>query len=88
MPNKIKVLYFAAVKDITGKESEEIEIQEDATLNTLSVCLITKYGHRLQEILSTSMYAVDMEYVEKDKESATALKKDSEVAIIPPVSGG
>ncbi|CAO3703772.1 unnamed protein product [Rhizopus stolonifer] len=82
------VLYFAAVKDITGKESEEIEIQEDITLSTLSVCLITKYGYRLQEILSTSMYAVDMEYVEKDKESTTVLKKDSEVAIIPPVSGG
>jgi molybdopterin converting factor small subunit len=33
------------------------------------------------------MYAVNMEYIEKEKEHETIIK-NKEVAIIPPVSGG
>ncbi|KAI9485178.1 MAG: hypothetical protein EXX96DRAFT_613080 [Benjaminiella poitrasii] len=89
MENKITVLYFAASKDITGRETEEIELVDNNTsLGGLSDVLISKYGTKLKEILSISMYAVDMEYVEKEKESTTILKPNSEVAIIPPVSGG
>ncbi|KAL9546604.1 hypothetical protein MBANPS3_006580 [Mucor bainieri] len=85
----IKVLYFAGVKDITHKESEPIEIPIDNwTLADLTKLLITQYGDKLKELLSMSMYAVDMDYVEKDKESSTILKPNAEVAIIPPVSGG
>lgn len=82
-------MYFAGVKDITCKESEDIELPADNwTLNDLTDFLITSYGDKLKELLSMSMYAIDMDYVEKDKESATILKQNAEVAIIPPVSGG
>ncbi|KAF1803392.1 hypothetical protein FB192DRAFT_1445251 [Mucor lusitanicus] len=85
----IKVLYFAGVKDITRKESEDVDIPVDNwTLTDLTSLLITKYGDKLKELLSMSMYAVDMDYVEKEKESSTILKPNAEVAIIPPVSGG
>ncbi|KAK4522015.1 uncharacterized protein ATC70_004554 [Mucor velutinosus] len=85
----IKVLYFAGVKDITRKESEDVEIPVDNwTLTDLTNLLITKYGDKLKELLSLSMYAIDMDYVEKDNESTTILKPNAEVAIIPPVSGG
>ncbi|KAL7317517.1 hypothetical protein PS15m_003862 [Mucor circinelloides] len=85
----IKVLYFAGVKDVTCKESEDVEIPADNwTLSDLTTLLITKYGDKLKELLSMSMYAIDMDYIEKDKESTTILKPNAEVAIIPPVSGG
>lgn len=41
-----------------------------------------------QELLSSSMYAVNMEYIEKNNEADTVLQDKQEVAIIPPVSGG
>ncbi|KAG1290159.1 hypothetical protein G6F66_008890 [Rhizopus arrhizus] len=89
MPNKIKLLYFAGIKDITGKDSEEIQMQqEDYNLQNLSTDLTLKYGEKLKMLLETSMYAVDMQYVEKEKEPKTFLRNNTEVAIIPPVSGG
>ncbi|CAO3643291.1 unnamed protein product [Mucor hiemalis] len=87
--SKIRVLYFAGVKDITLKDFEDISLpQKKITVIELSNLLIAKYGPKFEEILSTSMYAVDMEYVDKEDESRTLVKNASEVAIIPPVSGG
>jgi molybdopterin converting factor small subunit len=57
-------------------------------LTTLSDILVNTYGDKLKEILSVSMYAIDMEYVEKDQKSITVIQDGSEIAIIPPVSGG
>jgi molybdopterin converting factor small subunit len=34
------------------------------------------------------MYAIDMEYIDKQDEPTTVIKPKAEVAIIPPVSGG
>jgi molybdopterin synthase sulfur carrier subunit len=57
-------------------------------LELLSNALIDKYGSKLKDILSTSMYAVDMEYIDKEDEVTTIIKPNAEIAIIPPVSGG
>ncbi|CEG67519.1 hypothetical protein CU097_004352 [Rhizopus azygosporus] len=85
----MKVLYFAAVKDITGKEIEEVEIRkEDYTLQMLSEDLCMRYGEKLKTLLESCLFAVDMEYIQKKDELETLLKDASEVAIIPPVSGG
>lgn len=54
----------------------------------LSQILISKYGKSFQELLSSSMYAVNMDYIDKNKETSTVLQDKEEVAIIPPVSGG
>ena len=58
------------------------------TLDDLSHYLIATYGDKLKEILYASMYAVNMEYIEKQDESTTVIDGSHEVAIIPPVSGG
>lgn len=81
-------MYFAGVKDVTNKESEEIFISENYTLTDLTRSLVKEYGSKMNTLLDISMYAVDMEYIDKDQESTTILKPDSEIAIIPPVSGG
>ncbi|KAG0171672.1 hypothetical protein DFQ28_000468 [Apophysomyces sp. BC1034] len=86
--NKITVLYFAAVRDITGVSSETFELSEGWTLETLTKQLVLKHGEALGVVLKTAMYALDMDYVSKQDEATTVLKAGHEVAIIPPVSGG
>ncbi|KAI9360615.1 molybdopterin synthase small subunit CnxG [Pilaira anomala] len=86
--SQVQVLYFAGIKDITAKESEKIDIGDQTTLADLSQILISKYGKSFQELLSSSMYAVNMDYIDKNKETSIVLQDKEEVAIIPPVSGG
>ncbi|KAI8390369.1 molybdopterin converting factor, small subunit [Blakeslea trispora] len=86
--SKITVLYFAGVKDITQKDQETIELGHDWTLSRLSDFLVSQYGPKLNQLLTLCMYAVNMDYVEKEKESTTIIQPNSEIAIIPPVSGG
>ena len=87
----MKVLYFAAVRDITQVEGEEIQVlpnNDPWTLTSLTDHLVSKYGEKLQKIVDHAMYAVNMEYVNKEDEGKTQLSQNDEIAIIPPVSGG
>ncbi|KAG2216770.1 hypothetical protein INT45_003784 [Circinella minor] len=88
----MKVLYFAAVRDITQVESDDIQVSPNNsdpwTLTSLTDHLVSKYGEKLQKIIDHAMYAVNMEYVDKEDESKTQLSQNDEIAIIPPVSGG
>ncbi|KAI9246237.1 hypothetical protein BDA99DRAFT_609631 [Phascolomyces articulosus] len=84
----MKVLYFAAVRDITQVESDDIQVLPDApwTLTMLTEHLVSTYGEKLQKIVDHAIYAVNMEYVDKEDEANTQLSQNDEVAIIPPVS--
>ncbi|KAG2179102.1 hypothetical protein INT43_001952 [Umbelopsis isabellina] len=83
---QINVLYFAAAKEITGLSSEELDLPP--TLKHLTEILTCKYGDELRKIVDHSLYAINMEYIEKKDEANTGLKDKDEIAIIPPVSGG
>ncbi|KAI9493387.1 hypothetical protein BDB00DRAFT_872487 [Zychaea mexicana] len=93
-PSEMKVLYFAAVRDITQVECDVIDVSTfthagaPRTLTMLTDHLVSKYGDKLRSIVDHAMYAVNMEYVDKDDEATTQLSPNDEVAIIPPVSGG
>jgi molybdopterin converting factor subunit 1 len=80
------VLYFAAARDVAGITSETFNLPN--SLEDLTNILTTKYGHELRKILDHSLYAVNMDYIEKELEAKKILKDSDEVAIIPPVSGG
>lgn len=80
---KIKLKFFAQLRDVTNCEETEIEIQEDASVDDLVWILGEQYP-KLREHLKTVSFAIDNEYVSKD----TKLKKGCEVALLPPISGG
>jgi len=80
------VLYFAAARDIVGLASEVFNLP--TTLGDLTDILTSKYGEELRKILDHSLYALNMDYVEKSTENKVKLKDRDEIAIIPPVSGG
>ena len=81
----MKIKYFAWIKEITNKEVEEIDSFEINNLDKLKKFVVSKYPdlkkHLDQEILR---FAVNQEYVLDNID----LKKEDEIAVFPPVSGG
>lgn len=79
---EITVLAFGIAKDIFGRESIQIEIDEGRDVTTLKASLEQHYP-KLKE-LASYMVAVNDEYAH----ASTILQTGDEIAIIPPVSGG
>ena len=81
----MKIIYFAWIKDITNFPEELLDPNEIKNLDSLKKYIIFKYPdlkkHLDQEILR---FAVNQEYVVENID----LKKNDEIAVFPPVSGG
>ena len=80
---KIRVLYFATLRDMVGEQEGWVEVLEGATVTDL-VAEIAGVYPRFWEMEPSLMISVNQEYAERD----TTLKEGDEVAFIPPVSGG
>jgi len=78
----IKTLFFGIVKDITGLNSIEIEVNTDINIEQFVVLLQERFSNFPD--IGNFTVAVNEEYKEKDY----ILKRNDIVAIIPPVSGG
>ena len=79
----VRVKLFAVAKDLIGNESLEVELPEVATVSQLRTALESQFP-QLSAIISHLMIAVDAEYANDQ----TLLTENSEIACIPPVSGG
>lgn len=81
----MKIIYFAWLKDITNLQQELLDSNEIKNLDELKKYIISKYPdlkkHLDQEILR---FAVNQEYIIENID----LKKNDEIAVFPPVSGG
>lgn len=80
---RIKCLFFAVSRDLTGVTEVNLDCAEGTTSKTISQVLLQKYP-RLASILSRSIISVNSEYTETER----VLQESDEVAVIPPVSGG
>ena len=80
---KIKVALFASAKELIGTGEVMVELSESATVAELKSVLAKSYPN-LESIVSRSMVSVDLDYAQPDRQ----LTEKSEVALIPPVSGG
>ncbi len=79
----VKVILFAAAKDIAGQDRLELSMDDSATLGDLKSRLVEQFPG-LHEIAYKSSFAVDQEYSSDTKQ----LHDGAEVGFIPPVSGG
>ena len=81
----MKIIYFAWIKDITNFPEEFLDRNEIKNLDSLKKYIVSKYPdlkkHLDQEILR---FAVNQEYIIENID----LKKNDEIAVFPPVSGG
>ena len=80
---KVRVKLFAVAKELAGRDELLVELHEGATIRELrSASLVVAPG--LARIVPHSLWAVGTTYATDD----TPLNERSEVALIPPVSGG
>lgn len=94
---KAKARYFAAVREITGKQEETFEVQDKTTVKDLLLILSAKYGQSLrdyifisgtEEPVSNLNFLLDGNNVSLMNGMKTALYEGCTFAIIPPVGGG
>lgn len=80
---KVCIRLFAVAKDIAGSDSLWLELPEGATVEQLRQRLAAEMP-ALAAVLPQVLFAVGTEYARDD----TVISPTSEVACIPPVSGG
>jgi molybdopterin converting factor subunit 1 len=81
--NKIKLLFFATLRQRAGMKSIELDIPEDMDVGGLKEHISQAYP-ALQESMRTVLIAINREYAFED----AVIPAGGEVALFPPVSGG
>jgi molybdopterin synthase catalytic subunit len=79
----VRVLLFAVARQLAGCEAAEVELAAGSTVGDLRRILAQRHPG-LAAILPQTRFAVDAEYAT----DGMVLTEKSEVACIPPVSGG
>jgi molybdopterin converting factor subunit 1 len=81
--NRIKLLFFATLRDRAGTRSVELDIPPDLTVQGLKHRLSIEYPN-LKEAMSSVLTTINREYAFDD----AVIPQDAELAMFPPVSGG
>ena len=81
--HKVKVLFFATLRDYVGSKSVEVEIPVGLTVAGLTTMLVKTYP-RLEKVKDSMMAAINREYAAEEQ----VIPPGSEIAFFPPVSGG
>lgn len=79
----VRVKLFAVAKQVAGRSEVAVEVADGATVADVERALVAAEP-ALEKVIAHARWAVDAEFA--GRESVVALK--SEVALIPPVSGG
>lgn len=80
---KVKVKFFAMLRERAGTGEAMIDIETGATIGDLWEALKKNYP-KLAPVETRLLYAVNQNYVKTDH----VLEENDEVVFIPPVSGG
>jgi MoaE-MoaD fusion protein len=80
---RVRVLLFARLRELAGRESLEMEVPEGTTLGALWH-LLQVGNPALEAFTSPPLMARNLEYAAPE----TPLTGDEEIAFLPPVSGG
>jgi len=80
---QVTIHFFARARDLAGTPAASLSLPDAATVGQLRRHLALAYP-KLASLLERSAVAVDNEYADDDRR----LSSESEVALLPPVSGG
>jgi molybdopterin converting factor subunit 1 len=81
--NRVKLLFFATLRDRAGAKSIELDIPSDLTVQGLKEKISTEYP-TLKESMSSVLITINREYAFDE----AIIPSNAELAMFPPVSGG
>lgn len=81
--NRVKLLFFATLRDRAGAKSMELDIPADLTVQGLKDKISDEYPN-LKESMSSVLITINREYAFDD----AVIPLNAELAMFPPVSGG
>ena len=81
--NRVKLLFFATLRDRAGTRSMELEIPSDLTVEGLKQKISEDYPN-LKESMSSVLITINREYAFDE----AVIPQNAELAMFPPVSGG
>lgn len=81
--NRVRVLFFATLRDKAGAREVEMVLPDGTDVRALKALLSTEYP-TLKESLGSVLVSINREYAFDEQ----VLPASAEVAFFPPVSGG
>jgi molybdopterin converting factor subunit 1 len=81
--NRVKLLFFATLRDRAGAKSMELDIPVDLTVQGLKDKISNEYPN-LKDSMSSVLITINREYAFDD----AVIPQNAELAMFPPVSGG
>jgi molybdopterin converting factor subunit 1 len=81
--NRVKLLFFATLRDRAGTRSMELDVPADLTVQGLKDKLSHEFPN-LKESMSSVLITINREYAFDD----AVIPPNAELAMFPPVSGG
>lgn len=81
--NRIKLLFFATIRDRAGTKSLELDIPADLTIQGLKDKLSADYPN-LKESMKSVLMTINREYAFDE----AIVPMNAEIGMFPPVSGG
>lgn len=81
--NRVKLLFFATIRDRAGTKSMELDIPEDLTIQGLKERLALDIPN-LKESMKSVLITINREYAFDE----AVVPLNAEIGMFPPVSGG
>ena len=81
--NRVKLLFFATLRERAGTRSMELEIPSGLTVHGLKQKISEEYP-KLKESMSSVLITINREYAFDE----AVIPPEAELAMFPPVSGG
>lgn len=81
--NRIKLLFFATLRDRAGARTMELDIPADLTVQGLKDKISAEYPN-LRDSMSSVLITINREYAFDE----AVIPPNAELAMFPPVSGG
>ena len=93
---KVKVLFFASIKDITGVSELTLDVNEFSTLLDVLKRLAEIYGDRFRDYVFGDDFsfkphirlALNGDYLDSSRIGEFRVHDGDVIAVLPPVSGG
>jgi molybdopterin converting factor subunit 1 len=80
---RIKILFFATLRDYVGAKTIELEVPSGTTVARLKESLVKRFP-KMMPAQNSIMAAINREYAADEQ----VIPLDAEIALFPPVSGG